>query len=279
MRNVCGQYALVAVLVGVLGTLSSQRAAAETVGSVISTSGGAYAEGPAGRRSLECGTPIESGERVVTPDGARVGMLAADIYLQLDSGSDVGVEVGAEGAASFDLRSGQIRIVDTREGGTALVVGTPGGNARGAGIDTEIRIAADTTQFCEAAAELDLRSDSGSNATAQPGHCVTLAADGSLAASARGGDEIDLAGAQGCFDVAVLDHFTPGVAAASATTISLAPIDPDRTLFGPCDEPGSGCGRRLSFMPEPPGGEIIEQPPVPPTGCFPGAPAGACGEF
>ncbi len=267
MRKVCERIALFAVLVGVLGTLPAQRAAAETVGSVISTSGQAYAEGPAGRRPLECGTPIEAGERVVTPEGALVGLLAGDVYVQLDGGTNLGIDRGADGTPSFDLTSGRARILDTREGGAPLVVKTPGATASGAGTDTEIAIGDTGTEFCEDSGNLELQPSTGSSLIAGAGQCVTLAADGSATASQKTAEAIKLAGADACFDVAIVDHFTPGVAAPSAATISLAPIDPDRRIFGPCDDPGSGCTR---FIPPPPGGEIMEQPPGPV--CAPGFP-------
>ena len=272
MRKVCERIALLAVLVGVLGTLPSQQAAAETVGSVISTTGEAYAEGADSRRPLECGTPIEFGERIVTPPGARAGLSAGDVYLQLDGGTDVAIVRAADGTLSFDLRSGSVRILDARDGGAALVVKTAAATATGTGIDAEVRIGDAGTTFCESAASLDVQGG-GATTTAPTGQCVTIAADGSATTSPKSGDEIALAGADGCFDVAVVDHFTPDVALAGApSTISLAPIDPDRTLFSPCDDPGSGCGRdlRLLPMPEPPGGEIMEQPPNPV--CVPGFP-------
>jgi hypothetical protein len=276
MRKVCERIALVVVLVGVLGTLPFQ-AVAETVGSVISTTGEAYAEGPSGQRPLECATPVELGETLVTPDGARAALLAGDVYLQLDGGSAVAIRRGADGAPAFDVLRGRVRILDTRESGPALAAKTAGALASGTGTDTEIRIDTGGAQFCESAASLALQTGSGASATLASGQCVTVSPDGSTANSDKPAEEIKLAGAEGCFDVALVDHFTPGVSAPAAPTISLAPIDPDRSPLDPCDTPGSGCGRIVSFIPPPPGGEIMEQPPEPPTGCFPGAPPGACG--
>jgi hypothetical protein len=269
MRKVCQRSSLVAVLVGVLGTLQlvqAETAQAESgiVGIVISTTGAVYAEGPEGPRSLECGTPIRKGERVITPNDASVGFMSADVYVQLDGDTDVAVDRSASGAPLFTVTAGRARVVDTREAGDALVIRAPGSTASGVGTDTEVAVAGDRTEYCEGGAELGVEAG-GEVLTAQSGECLTFGSGAAPTTSSKVAGGLPLGGA-GCVAMSIVDHFTPEVAALPLT-ISLAPIDPNRRLIGPCDDPGSGCSRSfppLGIVPviidQP---TIIEQVPVP----------------
>jgi hypothetical protein len=62
-------------------------------------------------------------------------------------------------------------------------------------------------------------------------------------------------------DVAIASHFTPEVSAPAAT-ISLAPIDPRRPIFGACSGPGGSC---LEL--QPPSSIIIDD--LPGEDCIP----------
>jgi hypothetical protein len=266
MRNVCQRSSLVAVLVGVLGTLPSfpLQAGAEssdsqsgTVATVISITGEGYAEGPDGRRNLECNTPIRRGEHVVTPAGARVGLVSSDVYVQLDSGTDVTVDRGESGVPSFSFAMGHARVVDTRESGDALSISGAGSVASGLGTDTEVVVTGDRAEYCEKGADLGVEG-AKTRVTAKAGECLEVPAGKSPAASSKTAGEVPMASPSDCFDVGLVGHFTPDVA-APPTRISLAPIDLDRRVFGPCDDPGSGCGLGDDF----PAMVIREQPPVP----------------
>jgi hypothetical protein len=263
--EVCERTALVAVLVGVLGTLSTHPAAAESVGAVMSTSGDAYAVSDTGRRPLECGSPIQPGERIVTQSGARVGFLASDTYVQLGAGSDVTVDRTAGGSAALAFSAGEARVIDTRESGSPLEISSPHATSKGLGSDTEISVSASGTQLCEGSATIDIRATNGSETQATAGQCVTIDPAGAQTSSAKGDSKLPAVGAAGCIDVAVVDHFTPGVAAPAAT-IGLAPFDPDRRTFNPCDNVGGPCGPGAfpTGLNGPRGG-VIEQPPMPPT--------------
>ena len=91
MRSVFERIALVAVLGGVLGMLPLLPAGAETLGTVVSTAGDAFVESADGRRPLDCGASVGAGERIVTQAGARLSLVAGDVYLQLDPGASVAI--------------------------------------------------------------------------------------------------------------------------------------------------------------------------------------------
>ena len=260
MRSVFERSALAAVLGGVLCTLPLLPAGAETTGAVISTTGSAYAEGAGGNRSLGCGAPVREGERIVTEAGARMALLAGDVYVQIDQAANLGIGRTAAGAPSIEIASGRVRLVDTRSaGGSPFEIRTPHSQAGGLGTDTEVVVSAARTELCEEAADLDVTAHEGNTSlVARAGQCVTVRSGESPSTAAKGEAKIALAGAEGCIEVAAVDHFTPDVA-APPPTIGLAPIDPDRTLHL-CSDPGPGC---MKIPAVGAGNIIIEKDPSP----------------
>jgi hypothetical protein len=257
MRSVIERMVLGVVLGGVLGALPLFSAGAETAAEVLSTTGGVFAEGAEGRQPLQCNGVLRDGERVVTDEGSRAGLQLGDVYVQLDKGTSVIIRRTEAGAPSLEILSGRVRLVDTGSGaGPLFEILTPDSHATGRGNDTEVTVSRVGTEFCEAAADLDvaLRDGSGS-LLARAGQCVTARGGEPLATAPRGESRIALSGAEGCIKVAVADHFLPDVA-GPPPTIGLAPLDPDRLTYGPCDNPGSGCMRIQPMgVPSPPSGD------------------------
>jgi hypothetical protein len=241
MRSVIERIVLGVVLGGVLGALPLFSASAAEV---LSTTGDAFVEGAEGRQPLQCNGLLRDGERIVTGEGSRAGLQVGEVYVQLDQGTSVIIRRTEGGAASLEIVSGRVRLVDTAIGeGPLFEILTPNSRAAGRGFDTEVVVSQQGTEFCEAAADLDvaLRDGSGS-LLARPGQCVTARGGEPLATAPGGERQIALSGAEGCIEVAVVGHFLPDVA-APPPTIGLAPLDPDRRTYGPCDDPGSGCMR------------------------------------
>jgi hypothetical protein len=256
--------ALAAVLGGVLGMLPLLPASAEITGAVISTTGSAYAEGAGGKRSLGCRAQVREGERILTEAGARLALVAGDVYVQIDRAANLVISRTAAGAPSIEIASGRVRLIDTRSaGGSPFEIRTPHSQASGLGTDTEVVVSGAQTELCEGAADLDVTTREGNaSLVARAGQCVTVGSGESPSTAAKGAATIALAGAEGCIQVAAVDHFTPDVA-APPPTIGLAPIDPDRT-FDLCSDPGAGC----MGMPTGGAGNIIIEPPPPPcSGC------------
>jgi len=244
MRSVIERIVLGVVLGGVLGALPLYSASAETVAEVLSATDGAFVEAAEGRQPLQCDGLLRDGERIVTGEGSRAGLQVGEVYVQLDQGTSVIIRRTEAGAPSLEILSGRVRLVDTGiEEGSLFEILTPDSRAAGRGIDTEVVVSQQGTEFCEAAADLDvaLRDGSGS-LLARPGQCVTARGGEPLATAPRGESQIALSGAEGCIEVAVVGHFLPDVA-APPPTIGLAPLDPDRRTYGPCNDPGSGCMR------------------------------------
>jgi len=178
MRSVIGRIVFGAVLGGVLGTLPLSSASAETAAVVLSATGSSFAESATDRRSLECQGVVADGERIVTDESSRAGLLAGDVYVQLDPSSSVAIGRTEAGALSLEVISGRVRLVDTGTGdGSPFEIRTPDSRAAGRGNDTEVTVSSQGTEFCEAAADLDvtLREGNGS-LVARPGQCVTARA-------------------------------------------------------------------------------------------------------
>ena len=241
MRSVIERTVLGAVLGGVLGTLPLFSAGAEPAAEVLSVQGSVLAEGAEGRRSLGCEGLVSDGERIVTDEDSRTGLLVGDVYVQVDHASSLIVRRTEAGAPMLEVTSGRVRVVDTSDGGrSVLEIRTPDCRAEGLGNDTEVTVSHQGTELCEGAADLDVSGRDGNGSlVARPGHCVTARGSEPLATAPRGESRIALSGADGCIKVAVVGLFLPGVAAAPPPTIGLAPLDPDRRTYGPCDEPGS----------------------------------------
>ena len=113
MRSVIGQIVLGAVLGGVLGTLPLSSAGAETAAEVLSMQGSAFAEGAEGRRSLGCAGLVRDGERIVTDESSRAGLLLGDVYVQLDHATSATIRRTEAGAASLEISAGRVRAVDS----------------------------------------------------------------------------------------------------------------------------------------------------------------------
>jgi hypothetical protein len=247
MRSVFERIALAAVLGGVLGMLPLLPASAEITGAVISTTGSAYAEGAGGKRSLGCRAQVREGERILTEAGARLALVAGDVYVQIDRAANLGIGRNAAGAPSIEIASGRVRLIDTRSaGGSPFEIRTPHSQASGLGTDTEVVVSGARTELCEGAADLDVTAREGNaSLVARAGQCVTVSSGDSPSTAVKGEATIALAGAEGCIKVAAVNHFTPDVA-APPPTIGLAPIDPDRT-FDLCSDPGAGCIEMPTF--------------------------------
>lgn len=236
MRSVIERIVIGAVLGGVLGTLPLSSAGAETAAVVLSATGSSFAESATDRRPLACQGVVADGERIVTDESSRAGLLAGDVYVQLDPSSSVAIGRTEAGALSIEVISGRVRLVDTGAGdGAPFEIRTPDSRAAGRGNDTEVHVSSQGTEFCEAAADLDvaLREGNGS-LVARPGQCVTARAGEPLSTAPGGGSRIALSGAEGCIEVAAVDHFLPDVA-APPPTIELAPLDPPRQIWRPRD--------------------------------------------
>ena len=236
MRSVIERIAIGAVLGGVLGALPLSSVGAETAAVVLSATGSSFAESATDRRSLECQGVVADGERIVTDETSRAGLQAGDLYVQLDPSSSVAIGRTEAGAPSIEVISGRVRLVDTGAGaGPAFEIRTPDSRATGRGNDTEVTVSNQGTEFCEAAADLDvaLREGDGS-LVARPGQCVAARAGEPLTTAPGGGSQIALSGAEGCIEVAAVDHFLPDVA-APPPTIGLAPLDPPRQIWRPRD--------------------------------------------
>jgi hypothetical protein len=155
--------------------------------SVMSATGTSYIVGEGGKRKVACKEIIGVGERIVSEEGARVGVAVGDVYMQLDD-ANVAVGLTAAGAPSLDVDSGRVRLLDSRPDATSpLAIRTPHCESHGLGTDTEMWVSELSTELCENAARLDVTARPGNESVmVKPGECVTLPAGGSPVVSARG---------------------------------------------------------------------------------------------
>ncbi len=237
MRSVIERIVLVAVLGGVLGALPLVSASAETVADVVSLAGSPLAEGADGSRSLAPKGIVTGGERIVTDGSSQVGLMMGDVYVQLDKSTSVTILRSETGAPSLEVHSGRVRLVDTSAGGdSTFVILTPDSRATGRGSDTEVTVSSSGTKLCEGEADLAVsRRDGSGPLVAQPGQCMTASGAAPLALTPAGGSRLALLGVGG-ITVTAVAHFQPEVdVAAPPPTIGLAPLDPGRRSYQPCD--------------------------------------------
>jgi hypothetical protein len=239
-------------------------AAAGPVGRVTTLFGDVVAERPGEPpRTLHCRDAVYQGERLVTADGSRVGVLMGDVLARLGEGSALRVGRTADEVADISLEQGAVRVIDLRDAGATARLAVLDTRAKLLGNDAEAYVFAEKTgryaMLCEWDAPLAVdRADE--SALAPPGKCVIAkrseplyladAHDERLGPPAQ--DACALGPVIGALDV----HLSPADVAAGPL---LGPWSgkagglefPSRS---PCDEPGAGC---LDVLDPPPGGGEI----------------------
>ena len=271
----------------------------------VMLAGGARADAPAARvialqgnasagaGTLAVGDSIASGSVIRTGADSRVGILASQIYVQLDPQSALSLERDASGQVHMTLEAGRARIVDTRTSPTPTDLSVVDSSAAIAGGDSEFYIlkekAGRYAMFCEWAGPLTVTRDPNS-LTAGPNQCV-LAKPHEPLYSANGHEhQIPLLPLpdDAAFNDPASNHFdTTDVAAGPPGAGFGDPLFPPDYQRDPCDVPGSGCaiGAAGPIVIEPPPdtggcapgvacGPIVIEPPPLTGGCAPGVPCG-----
>jgi hypothetical protein len=239
-----------------LFALAGSARAEDPAAQVLALEGSASASGA----SLAVGDPIASGTTIRTAAGSRVGILASQIYVQLDPDSALELQRDASGQVKMALTEGRARIVDTRTNPSAAELRVVDATASIAGGDSEYYILAEKggrfAMFCEWSGPLTVSRDPKS-ITAGPNQCV-LAKPREPLYAAKGHDhQIPLLPLP--YDVVFApDGFTPDVA-AGPPGLAFDPLFPPDRARDPCDVPGSGCR-----------GITVIDPPPDTGGCAPG---------
>lgn len=227
----------------------------------------------AGERSLAVGDSIPAGSVLRTGSDSRVGILASQIYVQLDPDSALALDRDASGAMRMALESGRARVVDTRANPTPTDLSVVDATATIAGGDSEVYVlkekAGRYAMFCEWSGPLAVARDPKA-LTIGPNQCA-LARPREPLYSANGHDhQIPLLPlpADAVFDDPAADHFDTTDVAAGPPGMGFGdPLFPPEYQRDPCDVPGSGCAIA-------PAGLIVVEPPPDGGGCAPGV---ACG--
>ena len=260
--------AVVSFLAGVAlaGAARADAPAAE----VVALSGHASANAA----PLAIGDPIAAGSLLRTGSDSRVGILARDIYVQLDPQSAVLLEGDPSGHVKMTLQEGRARIIDTRGKGAA-----PGSlriddaDAAVAGGDSEVYVLNEKAgrygMFCNWTGPVTVTREP-KTLSVDPGKCV-LAKPHEPLYGARGHEHqiplLPLPNDAVLFD-APANHFdTTDVAAGPPGFAFSGPMTPPDRQRDPCDTPGSGCLTRQ--------GLIVVEPPPNGGGCAPGV---ICGD-
>lgn len=256
LRAVLGFIAAVALA----GAARADAPAAE----VVALQGKATADAA----SLAVGDPIVAGSLIRTGADSKVGILASDIYVQLDPQTAVLLERDASGHTKMTLQEGRARIIDTRGGGNPGALRIDNADSVIAGGDAEVYVlnekAGRYAMFCNWTGPVQVTRDPKS-LSVDPGNCVLAKPHEPLYAAKGHDHQIPLLPLP--YDAVLFDapanHFDTTDVAAGPPGVGfgdpVAPIDMQRD---PCDVPGSGCasGRALTVVEPPPDG----------GGCAPG---------
>ena len=235
----------------------------EAVGQVTAISGYVVAERPGERpRRLRCQDHVYRGERIVTSDRSRVGVLMDDVYAYLAANTAVRVDRTPKASSDLTLESGGVRVIDPRNDGTAARLTALDASAQVLGNDTEAYLFSEKTgryaMLCEWDAPLPVaRRDE--SVLANPGKCVLAKPKEPLYLADAHDERIALPMEDLCDrPIRALDlRLTPDVAAAPLTPWSIAGSAGPGLARATCD---AGC----------PGVVVVVPPPV--TGPFPGSP-------
>ncbi len=196
-------------LPALLLTLAPLAAAAEpaVVGQVVSVSGTAYAETPGGaRRALACGDTLRAGDRVTTGEDGRVGVLAGEVYAQIDSDSAARFDVTADREPDVALQKGRARLFGSATDPAVrhhLETPQASSSTSSAGGDTEAYVLSEKagaySMLCEWGRPLDVRRIGRSDTlVARPGECAIAKPHEPLYAAKAQAERIPLAGQAAC---------------------------------------------------------------------------------
>jgi len=196
-------------LPAVLAAAIPLAAAAEpaVVGQVVSVSGTAYAQAPGGaRRVLACGEAIRAGDLVTTAEDGRVGVMAGDVYAQIDSSSVARFELAADKEPDVALQKGRARLFGSSADAAArhhLETPQASASTSSAGGDTEGYVLAEKagaySMLCEWGRPLDVkRIGKTEGLVAQPGQCAVAKPHEPLYAANAQAQRIPLAGDAAC---------------------------------------------------------------------------------
>ena len=250
-----------AAAVALAGSARADAPAAE----VLALEGNATADAA----SLAVGDSIVAGALIRTGADGRVGILASQIYVQLDPQSVLELDRDASGHVRMALREGRARIVDTRANPIPADLTVIDATAAVAGGDAEFYVlnekAGRYAMFCEWSGPLAVSRDPKS-LTAGPNQCVLAKPHEPLYAAQGHDHQIPLLPLpyDAVFSDPASDHFDTTDVAAGPPGLGFGdPISPPERQRDPCDVPGSGCAIAKSAP-------VVIEPPPDTGGCAPG---------
>lgn len=177
------------------------------VGHVVSVSGTAYAEAPGGaRRALACGDAVRAGDVITTGEDGRVGVLADDVYTQIDSSSVARFDRAADQAPDVALQKGRARLFGSSTDAAArhhFETPQATSSTSSAGGDTEGYVLSEKagaySMLCEWGKPLDVKRIGKPDAlVANPGQCAIAKPREPLYTAKAHAERIPLAGEAAC---------------------------------------------------------------------------------
>jgi hypothetical protein len=251
-------------LIAAVALASAARADAPAA-QVVALQGHATADAA----TLAIGDPIVAGSVIRTGADSRVGILANDIYVQLDPQSAVLLARDASGHVKMTLQEGRARIIDTRgKGAAAAALQIDNADSVVDGGDAEVYVlnekAGRYAMFCNWTGPVQVTRDPKS-LDADPGNCVLAKPHEPLYAAKGHEHQIPLLPLP--YDAVLFDspanHFDTTDVAAGPPGFGFGdPVSPTGLARDPCDVPGSGCATGNSI--------VVVEPPPDGGGCAPG---------
>jgi len=243
------------------------RAAAdepEAVGRVTALTGHVVAERDGEPpRTLHCRDRVYRGERLVTSESARVGVLTDDVYAHLGERSALRVDRTPAESTDMTLEVGGVRVIDPRDAGSRARLAALDASAQVVGNDAEAYIFVEKTgpyaMLCEWDTPLPV-ARKGEAAVADPGKCVIAKPKEPLYVANAHDERLASPGEDACPLGPVIgsldQHLSPadvaaGPLAAPWSGIAASQTDPRRNA---CDDPGSTCANVVVIQPPPVGG-------------------------
>jgi hypothetical protein len=220
---------------------------------------------------LAIGDPIAAGSVIRTGSDGKVGVLASEVYVQLDPQSALLLEEDA-GRVKMTLQEGRARLIDTRTHAPAGSLQVDHARSTVAGGDAEVYVlnekAGRYAMFCNWTGPVQVTREPGS-LSVDPGHCVLSKPHEPLYGAQGHDHQIPLLPLP--YDAVLFDapanHFdTTDVAAGPPGFGFSDPMNPMDRVRDPCDSPGTGCKTAS--------GLVVVEPPPNGGGCAPGVVCG-----
>jgi hypothetical protein len=275
LHNPFKPWLAVLLVTGLALTIADLASAADEAARVVGVRGSALAHSPGeAPRALTFDAAIFAGDKIITAQGAGVGLLAGEHYVGLDEATTAVIGLTEQGAPSVIVENGRARVLASGTGAPARI-GTATLMAANGGTDTDVFAFAEkaglVAMVCSNETPVEA-ARAGEALTPGKGRCAVAKRGEPLYLADAAHPPLELIADNGLYDVAgdpnarIPSPLPPVALGLAPDPIFASSVDP---LVGdprnPCDSPAACQAGSLAVIPSPMPPAPPINPPVPGT--------------